>query len=290
MNLTKDCSPELAYLTGMIEATNILKAKGYLTEEQAWQATGVIDAAKRLSPRSSKAVVLSSGGVDSTTAVGLAVHKHGAENVTTVSVNYNQKHTKELDAADAVAKYYNVGHEVINLSEMYKHSNCSLLKHSTESVPEGSYADQLKDAKHGVSTAVPFRNGLMLAAVTAFAQSIYPDEYVTIYLGNHADDAAGNAYADCSESFSNAIGEAINIGTYHLVDIETPFVKMNKSDVVKLGLEFEVPYHLTTSCYNGEACACGRCGTCLDRIAAFRKNGVIDPIEYEGDDPFADMR
>lgn len=236
------------------------------------------------------AIVLSSGGIDSTTAVGLAVKEHGSENVTTVSVFYNQKHSRELQSADKVAEYYGLRHEVLDLSAIYKFSDCSLLRHSTQEVPKESYADQLKKCKNGVSTFVPFRNGLMLSAVAAFAQSVYPDEEVDIYLGNHADDAAGNAYADCSIEFSNAISEAINIGTYGLVHVKTPFVTYNKAQVVKVGLELGVPYQLTTSCYNGGDRACQICGTCRDRIAAFRANNAIDPIEYEGEDPFADMR
>lgn len=229
------------------------------------------------------AIVLNSGGVDSTTALGLAIKEHGAENVTTVSVDYHQRHNRELECADKIAKYYGVRHEVLDLSGIYQFSNCSLLKQSTQDIPEESYADQLKKCKNGVSTFVPFRNGLMLSAVSAFAQSVYPDEEVDIYLGNHADDAAGNAYADCSVEFSNAISEAIRIGTYNLVHLHTPFVNMNKSGVVKTGLELGVPYHLTTSCYKGGEKACGKCGTCLDRIAAFKANGAEDPIEYEID-------
>ena len=132
-----------------------------------------------------------------------------------------------------------------------------------------------------VSTFVPFRNGVMLSSVAALAVSLYPDEEVDIYIGAHADDAAGNAYADCSKEFTDTIAKAINIGTYKLVHVEAPLVEMNKAQVVAEGLKLRVPYELTTSCYNGREKACGKCGTCLDRIAAFEANGVKDPIEYE---------
>lgn len=228
-----------------------------------------------------KAIVLSSGGVDSTTAIGLAVEDFGAENVSTVSVFYGQRHSKELECATKIAEYYGLKHYEIDLSQIFKWSNCSLLAHSTEEVPEMSYVDQIAQNGEGkVSTYVPFRNGLMLAAVASLAQSIYPDNNVSIYLGAHADDAAGNAYADCSADFTDAMNRAIMYGTYNKVSVGAPFVNRNKAEVVKAGLEIGVPYHLTWSCYEGGDKACGKCGTCIDRIAAFKANGVEDPIEY----------
>lgn len=229
-----------------------------------------------------KALVLSSGGVDSTTCVGIAVKDVGSENVSTVSVFYGQKHNKELECAEKVAEFYNVKHYVLDLSNVLQYSNCSLMKNSTEEIPMMSYADQIKKNGEGkVSTYVPFRNGLMLSAVAALAQSIYPDDDVDIYLGAHADDAAGRAYADCSEEFTSAMNTAIVIGTYGKVRVVAPLVNLNKAGVVKLGLSIDVPYNLTYSCYNGREKACGRCGTCIDRLNAFKANGVQDPIEYE---------
>lgn len=229
-----------------------------------------------------KALVLSSGGCDSTTCVGIAVKDVGYENVSTVSVFYGQKHNKELECADKVADFYNVKHYVLDLSNVLQYSNCSLMKNSTEEIPMMSYAEQIeKNGEGKVSTYVPFRNGLMLSAVAALAQSIYPDDDVDIYLGAHADDAAGRAYADCSEEFTSAMNTAIVIGTYGKVRVVAPLVNLNKAGVVKLGLSIGVPYNLTYSCYNGREKACGRCGTCIDRLNAFKANGVQDPIEYE---------
>lgn len=229
-----------------------------------------------------KALVLSSGGCDSTTCVGIAVKDVGYENVSTVSVFYGQKHNKELECADKVADFYNVKHYVLDLSNVLQYSNCSLMKNSTEEIPMMSYAEQIeKNGEGKVSTYVPFRNGLMLSAVAALAQSIYPDDDVDIYLGAHADDAAGRAYADCSEEFTSAMNTAIVIGTYGKVRVVAPLVNLNKAGVVKLGLSIDVPYNLTYSCYNGSEKACGRCGTCIDRLNAFKANGVQDPIEYE---------
>ena len=227
-----------------------------------------------------KALVLNSGGVDSTTCVSLAVSLLGAENVTTVSVYYGQKHKKELECAEKVAEYYNVKHRVIDLSNtgIMDDSNCPLLAHSTQDIPEQSYAEQIKKNGEGmVTTYVPFRNGLMLSSVAALAMALYPDDEVDIYLGAHADDAAGQAYADCSPEFTDSMNRAISVGTYGKVHLVAPLVNMNKAEVVKLGLGLNTPYQLTWSCYNGGEKPCGKCGTCIDRAEAFRLNGVEDP-------------
>ena len=231
---------------------------------------------------SKKAIVLSSGGVDSTTCVGLAVMEYGDVNTSTVSVFYGQKHKKEIKCARKVAEYYNLEHYELDLSNILQYSNCSLLEKSTEAIIHKSYAQQIAENGEGkVSTYVPFRNGLMLSAVAALAQSIYPDDEVHIFLGAHADDAAGNAYADCSIAFTDAMNKAINIGTYGKVILEAPLVNMNKAQVVETGLGIHVPYELTWSCYEGGDRPCGTCGTCIDRANAFKANGVEDPARKE---------
>lgn len=231
-----------------------------------------------------KALVLSSGGVDSTTCVALAVARYSAENVATVSCYYGQKHEKELQCAEAIARHYGVPHYMLDLTSVMQYSDCSLLKQSDENIPHDSYADQI--AKNGagkVSTYVPFRNGLMLSAVAALAMSIYPDDRVSVYIGAHADDAAGNAYADCSVEFCSAMKNAIKIGTYGQVTVVAPLVNKNKAQVVELGLSLNTPYELTWSCYEGGDKPCGKCGTCIDRAAAFAANGVKDPAIKEDD-------
>lgn len=227
-----------------------------------------------------KALVLSSGGVDSTTCISIAIRDVGVQNVTTVSVFYGQKHSKELECAEKIANFFGVSHRVIDLSNTHimDDSNCPLLSKSTEEVPELSYAEQIaKNGEGMVRTYVPFRNGLMLSAVAALAMSLYPDDYVDIYLGAHADDAAGEAYADCSEEFTSAMDSAISIGTYNKVHLVAPLVRLNKAGVVSLGLSLNTPYHLTWSCYKGGDRPCGKCGTCIDRANAFKENGVVDP-------------
>lgn len=231
-----------------------------------------------------KALVLNSGGCDSSTAVSIAVNEYGSENVSTVSVFYGQRHSKELKCAQDISDYYQLKHYEIDLSNVMKYSDCSLLSSSTDTPPEMSYADQIAQNGEGkVSTYVPFRNGLMLSAVASLAMSIYPNDKVKIYLGAHADDAAGEAYADCSKSFTDAMNQAISIGTYNQCEVVAPFVEMTKSQVVEWGIKLGTPYELTTSCYYGREKACGKCGTCIDRINAFKANGVKDPVEYEVD-------
>jgi 7-cyano-7-deazaguanine synthase len=227
-----------------------------------------------------KALVLSSGGVDSTTCVSIAVDELGAENVTTVSVFYGQKHAKELECAEKIAQYYDVKHKVLDLSStgIMDDSECPLLAGRTEKIKHESYADQIAhDGEGMVRTYVPFRNGLLLASVAALAMSVYPEDEVDVYLGAHADDAAGNAYADCSPEFTEAMWKAISIGTYGKVNVKAPLVNLNKAGVVKIGLELGTPYELTWSCYEGGDKPCGTCGTCIDRANAFKTNGVEDP-------------
>lgn len=223
-----------------------------------------------------KAMVLSSGGVDSTTALGMAIEKYGKENVIALSIAYGQKHDKELNASIAVAKHYGVEHLFLDVSKIFEYSNCSLLQRSTEEIPEESYAEQIKktEGEKPVSTYVPFRNGLFLSTAASMALS---KECSVIYYGAHADDAAGFAYPDCSEAFNSAMNEAIYEGSGHQLRIEAPFVNWKKSEVIKAGLEIGVPYELTWSCYEGKEKPCGKCATCIDRAKAFAENGVEDP-------------
>ena len=210
-----------------------------------------------------KALVLFSGGIDSTPALGLAIKKYGKEQVIALSVSYGQKHDKEIRAAIAVAEYYGVEH-------------LFLVQQSTEEIPEESYAEQISktNGDKPVSTYVPFRNGLFLSSAASIALS---KECGVIYYGAHADDSAGFAYPDCSPVFNQAMNEAIWEGSGHQLKIEAPFVNVSKVEVVRIGLELGVPYELTWSCYEGGEKPCGKCGTCIDRAAAFQANHVEDP-------------
>ena len=222
-----------------------------------------------------KAMVLFSGGVDSTTCLGIAVDKYGAENVVALSIAYGQKHTKEIECSQKIAQHYGVEHLYLDLGKIFQYSNCSLLSHSDQEIPTESYAEQIEKT-HGapVSTYVPFRNGLFLSSAASIALSKGCE---VIYYGAHSDDAAGNAYPDCSDAFNKAINDAIYIGSGNQLKVEAPFIGLTKAQVVKKGLELKVPYELTWSCYMGEDKPCGVCGTCIDRAKAFEENGVADP-------------
>ena len=226
-----------------------------------------------------KAVVLFSGGLDSSVCLGLAVRQYGAPEVLALSVAYGQRHLKELDAARKIAQFYGVQQMSLDLGEVFKNSRCSLLEQSNQSIPQGDYAQQLLNAPGApVSTYVPYRNGLFLSSAASIALSFDCNE---IYYGAHADDAAGNAYPDTSTAFHEAISRAIFLGSGSQLRVNAPFIDKSKAQVVAIGRRIGVPFALTWSCYQGHTKACGVCGTCIDRQKAFRANDLTDPIEYE---------
>lgn len=226
-----------------------------------------------------KVIVLFSGGLDSTTCLAMAVDKYEAENVTALSLYYGQKHDREIKSAKMVSKYYGVDLIQFDVSRIFADSDCSLLKDSENDIPEESYAEQLlKTNGSPVSTYVPFRNGLFLSIATSVAIS---KGCGLILYGAHRDDAAGNAYPDCSEEFNSLMNGAIYTGSGESVKVHAPFINMTKAQIVKKGLKLKVPYELTWSCYEGKDKPCGKCGTCLDRIKAFEENNTTDPLEYE---------
>ena len=226
-----------------------------------------------------KALVLCSGGLDSTVCLGLAVQKYEAEEVLALSIYYGQKHKKEMQASEEVAAFYGVKRLTLDLGEIFKDSNSTLLEGSKESIPQEEYADQLsKTGGAPVSTYVPYRNGLFLSSAASIALSHGCE---VIYYGAHADDAAGSAYPDTSEAFQEAISRAIYIGSGEALRVEAPFINKTKAEVVAAGTEIGVPFALTWSCYEGDDLACGVCGTCRDRLRAFAENGLTDPVEYK---------
>ena len=226
-----------------------------------------------------KAVVLSSGGLDSTTCLGMVVDKYGSDRISTVMIHYGQKHVKELDCAKMVARYYGVSHYELDVANVFKYSDSALLSKSRKKVAQSSYLDQMKESgSNKVDTYVPFRNGLMLSMAASFADSLYGEDDLELYIGVHKDDAVVNAYADCSASFISAMDSAISIGTYGRIHLIAPFIDKNKTEIVRLGLDLGVPYHLTWSCYEGGKKPCGKCATCIDRAKAFAANKAQDPI------------
>ena len=228
-----------------------------------------------------KAMVSLSGGVDSSTCLAIAVEKHGAKNASAVSFVYGQRLDCELQSASRIAKHFNVKHHVLNVGEVFRCSNCALLKTSTQSVQHLSYEEQMKGKEQdAISSYVPFRNGVFLSVAASIALSLYPNENVEVYIGAQANDSIDNTYADCSTYFTNAMNNAIRLGTYGRVHLVAPIVGMSKAQVIAKGLELHVPYELTWTCYEGGEKPCGRCAACIDRLAAFAANGIKDPVKY----------
>lgn len=225
-----------------------------------------------------KGIVLFSGGLDSTTCLALAAEKFGRENIIALSIYYGQRHKKEIECAKKIIDYYGVEWLQLDLTEIFRHSDCTLIGNNKE-IPKQAYEIQLKETSgNPVSTYVPFRNGLFLSVAASLA--IQNNCQVVVY-GAHKDDAAGSAYPDCSIDFNEAINSAIREGSGGKVEIIAPFIDKNKADIVKEGLRLSVPFELTWSCYEGGEMPCGVCGTCRDRIAAFKANGVEDPLIYD---------
>lgn len=224
-------------------------------------------------------LVLCSGGVDSTTLLAMAVADYGKDHVYALSISYGQKHNKELVAARSVSNYYGVEQLFLDLGVIFQYSNSSLLSHSTEELPRGSYHSQMDEqVQKPISTYVPFRNGLFLSTAASIALS---KDCRVLYYGAHHDDWAGSAYPDCSTTFVEAMNKAIYEGSGGQLSIQAPFVQWSKSQIVAKGLELKVPFELTWSCYKGEERPCGTCGTCIDRKRAFEANGIIDPLWKE---------
>jgi len=221
--------------------------------------------------KTSKAIVLHSGGIDSTTCLYMAVKEYGERNVASLSIHYGQRHLKEADCAAEICERIGVEHHIVELTTLPP----SMLTDPDMPVPNVAYAD----LPAGVSpTYVPFRNGNMLSHVAAIAMA---QNVSAIYFGAHAEDAQNWAYPDCTPEFIGAMANAIYIGTYHKVRLVTPLEWLVKSQIIQLGLHLGVPWKLTWSCYKGEPLHCGVCPTCRARRDGFTDAGVIDPTRYE---------
>jgi 7-cyano-7-deazaguanine synthase len=227
------------------------------------------------SPR--KALVLLSGGIDSTTCTVLACQEFGPENVLALSLFYGQKHAKEIAAARDVVKHLGVKDHIIHqLPDIFQGGGSTLIDQDRPN-PATSYEELRKN--QGVSpTYVPFRNANLLSVATTVSLVQGAD---SIYYGAHAEDARNWAYPDCTPEFNGAMANAIYIGSYMKVRLLTPLQWLTKSEVVALGIKIGTPFELTWSCYNGSEKACGVCPTCVGRLHAFDRNGLRDPIAYE---------
>jgi 7-cyano-7-deazaguanine synthase len=211
--------------------------------------------------------LLFSGGMDSTTLLWWL--RDRGESVRAISVDYGQRHRIELQWAAALAEGLGVPHKTISLD--LNTIGGSPLTDTHLDVPAAEDGAQVR-------TVVPFRNMLFVTLAAAYAETQGIDE---LYLAPVKDDYA--AYRDCRRIFYDSLEQSLALGATRETSFRlyTPFVDRWKVDVVKIGIELGVPYEKTHTCYEGRRPACGRCDACSERIAAFRANGVRDPLEYE---------
>ncbi len=222
---------------------------------------------------STKTIVIHSGGLDSSVLLYHLVD--AGHTVSSLSVNYGQRHVKELQCAAVIASGLGVPHEVADLSAIAPLLAGSSLTSPEIPIPEGHYAeDNMK------STVVPNRNMILLSIAAGWAISQKAD---AIAYAAHSGDHA--IYPDCRTEFADAMRHAISIADWHKVDLIRPFVTKTKADIVLLGAELNVPFADTWSCYKGESLHCGRCGTCIERREAFHLSGVSDPTPYANGAP-----
>jgi 7-cyano-7-deazaguanine synthase len=220
-----------------------------------------------------KAVVLLSGGLDSTTCLSIAI-KDGYEPFP-LTFDYSQRHSKELENAVKIAEYYN-----LKTQRQIKIENVggSALTDLNINVPDFNEKADIP------ITYVPARNIIFLSYATGYAEVIGAE---ALYIGVNAVDYSG--YPDCRPEFIEAFEKVIKVGTKMGVEgtgikLMTPLINLTKAEIIKLAIENKVPLHLTTSCYKGGETACGVCDSCRLRLKGFRDAGVIDPISYEKKD------
>lgn len=224
-------------------------------------------------------VVLCSGGMDSVVALHWARREHAVR--AALSFDYGSKHgPRELPCAAHQARVLGVPHQVVALPFIGAHFASDLLVGGGE-IPEGHYADATMRR-----TVVPFRNGIFLAAAAGFAESAGAEGLV---IAAHGGDHA--IYPDCREEFMEAMGAALQRGTYAGLRLLRPFIALDKAAIAAEGARLGVDFARTWSCYKGEVRHCGRCGTCVERREAFLRAGIPDPTDYSERPPLpADPR
>lgn len=219
-----------------------------------------------------RTVAIVSGGMDS---VCLAYHlHHEGHSLHLVSVDYGQRHRREIDFAALCASRLSAQHSVVDLSSITRLIATSSLTGGGE-IPEGHYAEDTMKA-----TVVPNRNMMMLSVAAAIAIAEGADYVAT---GVHGGDHY--IYPDCRPEFIAAANAAALVGMSGMSPtwkgIVAPFVHRDKAGIASRGAEIGVPWEDTWSCYKGGAVHCGRCGTCVERAEAFHLAGVHDPTVYE---------
>jgi 7-cyano-7-deazaguanine synthase len=213
-------------------------------------------------------LILLSGGMDSCVALAREVRNRRAK--IALSVDYGQRHRKELVAAAHIAANLGVEHEVLDLSGWGRLLHGSALTDPAVDVPYGHYA-----APSMVLTIVPNRNATLLMAAAGVALANGCDEVViAVHAGDHP------VYPDCRPEFIEAANTALAYGTERKVQIMAPFINRTKTDIAQMSVQYAAPVHLSWSCYEGGERHCGRCGTCTERIEAFLDAEIPDPTLY----------
>lgn len=217
---------------------------------------------------SQKVVVIYSGGMDSFTLLHRA--RAAGYEVHALSFNYGQRHVRELECARAVCEQLGLPHKVVDMSPMSDLLSGSSLTDDIE-VPEGHYEeDSMK------STVVPNRNMILIALATGYAASVGAQ---TVWFGAHGGDHA--IYPDCRPEFVEKMDAVCQIANYEPVRVEAPYMALDKGEILAEGLGMNLDYSQTWTCYNGRDAACGRCGSCVERLEAFAAHGLRDPLPYE---------
>ena len=224
-----------------------------------------------------KAVVLLSGGVDSSTA--LAIAKSEGYEIHALSFRYGQRHEREIDAAKKVASSIGAREHLIIEFNLRAIGGSALTDEID--VPKGRSPNEIS---HGIPvTYVPARNTIFLSFGLALAEKIEAED---IFFGANQLDYSG--YPDCREEYIRAFEKTANLATKAGVEgksqikIHTPLIRLTKAEIIKKGLELGLDYSLTWSCYDpsAEGLACGLCDSCQLRLKGFREAGVKDPIRY----------
>ena len=216
-----------------------------------------------------KAVVIYSGGMDSYTVLHLALQQ-GYE-VYAVSFNYGQRHSKELDVAVKVCADLGVSHKLVDITAINQLLQGSSLTSTEIDIPTGEYEeDNMK------STVVPNRNMILLSLAIGYAVSLGSTE---VFYGAHSGDH--DIYPDCRPEFVDAMNIVSSIANYDDVQIISPFLHQTKLAILEVGLNMGLDYGQTWTCYLGQEKACGKCGSCVERLEAFAKVGLTDPVRYE---------
>jgi 7-cyano-7-deazaguanine synthase len=215
-----------------------------------------------------KVVVIYSGGMDSFTVLHKAVQ--AGHDVYALSFNYGQRHVKELQCAAKVCQELGIKHKIVDISAINQLLAGSSLTDDID-IPEGHYAaDNMK------STVVPNRNMILLSLAVGYAVSLGASQ---VYYGAHSGDHF--IYPDCRPEFVQKMHDVCQIANYEPVDIISPYLSQTKIDILADGLAMGLDYSKTWTCYNGREKACGKCGSCQERLEAFTLNNATDPLPYE---------